>query len=72
MHKKKKVVAAAGNDGEKGAFYISSPGSSPKTVAVGSVDNAIKLERNILTENGAEYGNVDIKNEYFKSKKKVS
>ncbi|KAI8883553.1 subtilisin-like protein [Backusella circina FSU 941] len=50
------VIAAAGNDGEKGAFYISSPGSSPKTVSVASVDNLIKLERSILTENGAMYG----------------
>ncbi|KAI8887765.1 subtilisin-like protein [Backusella circina FSU 941] len=49
------VIAAAGNDGEQGAFYISSPGSSPKTVSVASVDNAYNLERYVETENGEQY-----------------
>jgi hypothetical protein len=49
------VIAAAGNDGEQGAFYISSPGSSPKTVSVASVDNAYNLERYVETESGEQY-----------------
>lgn len=49
------VIAAAGNDGADGAFYISSPGSGLQTVAVASVDNEYNLQQSILAAEGTEY-----------------
>ncbi|KAG2232824.1 peptidase S8/S53 domain-containing protein [Thamnidium elegans] len=49
------VIAAAGNDGAKGAFYISSPGSGLSNIAVASIDNVYNLQQSAVTEEGSEY-----------------
>jgi len=49
------VIAAAGNDGAEGAFFISSPGSGTGPVAVASMDNEYNLQQAVQAENGAEY-----------------
>ncbi|KAI8637781.1 peptidase S8/S53 domain-containing protein [Parasitella parasitica] len=49
------VIAAAGNDGSEGAFFISSPGSGTGPLAVASVDNEYNLQQAVQVENGAEY-----------------
>ncbi|GAA5799540.1 hypothetical protein HPULCUR_004956 [Helicostylum pulchrum] len=49
------VIAAAGNDGEKGAFYISTPGSGLSNIAVASIDNIYNLQQSAVTEEGSEY-----------------
>jgi hypothetical protein len=50
------VIAAAGNDGSQGAFFISSPSTGTGTVAVASVDNDYNLQQAVQVENGAGYG----------------
>lgn len=49
------MIAAAGNDGEKGAFYISSPGTGSSNIASASVDNLYDLQQSALTEEGSEF-----------------
>lgn len=49
------MIAAAGNDGEKGAFYISTPGSGLSNIAVASIDNIYNLQQSAVTEEGSEY-----------------
>lgn len=49
------VIAAAGNEGNDGAFYISAPGSGTSTVSVASTDNAYVLTRAFQTKNGENY-----------------
>lgn len=49
------MVAAAGNDGAKGAFYISTPGSGLSNIAVASIDNIYNLQQSAVTEEGSEY-----------------
>lgn len=49
------VIAAAGNDGSEGAFFISSPGTGTGPVAVASMDNEYNLQQAVQAENGAEY-----------------
>lgn len=50
------VIAAAGNDGAEGAFYISSPGTGLSNIAVASIDNVYNLQQTAVTETGREYG----------------
>lgn len=49
------MIAAAGNDGAEGAFFISSPGTGAEAVAVASIDNDYNLQQAVQAENGAEY-----------------
>ncbi|KAK4518139.1 S-adenosylmethionine transporter [Mucor velutinosus] len=49
------VIAAAGNDGFEGAFFISSPASGTGSVAVASMDNEYNLQQAVQADNGAEY-----------------
>jgi hypothetical protein len=49
------VIAAAGNDGSEGAFYISSPGSGLDIVAVASIDNIYNLQQSVVSEEKTEY-----------------
>jgi hypothetical protein len=49
------VIAAAGNDGAEGTFYISSPGTGSNTIAAASVDNLYNLQQTAVSEEGAEY-----------------
>ncbi|RCI05489.1 hypothetical protein CU098_012935 [Rhizopus stolonifer] len=49
------VIAAAGNEGGYGAFYVAAPGSLSNVVAAASVDNLYNLEQVVTTENGREY-----------------
>ncbi|KAG0747148.1 hypothetical protein G6F62_000447 [Rhizopus arrhizus] len=49
------VVAAAGNEGIDGAFYISAPGTGQGTVSVASVDNSYSLAPAFLTKSGKTY-----------------
>lgn len=49
------VIAAAGNDGSEGAFYISSPGTGIDNIAVASIDNVYNLQQTALSEAGNEY-----------------
>ncbi|KAI7892969.1 peptidase S8/S53 domain-containing protein [Mucor mucedo] len=49
------IIAAAGNDGSEGAFYISSPGTGIDNIAVASIDNVYNLQQTALSEAGNEY-----------------
>ncbi|KAI9271331.1 peptidase S8/S53 domain-containing protein [Sporodiniella umbellata] len=49
------VVAAAGNEGGEGAFYISAPGSGKSTVSVASIDNTHTLTPAFQVKDGASY-----------------
>lgn len=49
------VIAAAGNEGAEGAFYISAPGSGTKIVASASIDNNYNLQQVVSSEEDSEY-----------------
>ncbi|KAI7908050.1 peptidase S8/S53 domain-containing protein [Cokeromyces recurvatus] len=49
------VIAAAGNDGQEGAFYISSPGTGLSTLTTASVNNDYILQRLLILENRKQY-----------------
>lgn len=49
------MIAAAGNDGAEGAFYISSPGTGIDNIAVASIDNVYNLQQSAVSENGSVY-----------------
>jgi hypothetical protein len=49
------VIAAAGNEGAEGAFYIAAPGSGTKVVSSASIDNIYSLEQVVVSEEGGEY-----------------
>ncbi|CEL53508.1 Minor extracellular protease vpr OS=Bacillus subtilis (strain 168) GN=vpr PE=1 SV=1 [Rhizoctonia solani AG-1 IB] len=46
------VTTAAGNDGEYGAWYISSPATGLDVISVGSIDNSILYQQNATVSNG--------------------
>ncbi|CAO3685818.1 unnamed protein product [Rhizopus stolonifer] len=49
------VVAAAGNEGGEGPFYISAPGSGKSTVSVASIDNTHILTPAFQVKDGTNY-----------------
>ncbi|KAI8363836.1 peptidase S8/S53 domain-containing protein [Choanephora cucurbitarum] len=49
------VIAAAGNEGKAGSFYIASPGGLPQVVASASVDNLYNMKKVLTTEAGEQY-----------------
>ncbi|KAI8387535.1 peptidase S8/S53 domain-containing protein [Blakeslea trispora] len=52
------VIAAAGNEGRSGSFYIASPGGLPQVVASASVDNLFNLKKVLTTEDGKQFSYV--------------
>lgn len=49
------MVAAAGNEGGEGPFYISAPGSGKSTVSVASIDNTYILTPAFQVKDGTNY-----------------
>jgi subtilisin family serine protease len=45
------VVIAAGNDGERGAFYISSPSTGKQVISVASINNNVTLAMTMQANN---------------------
>ncbi|KAI8972519.1 peptidase S8/S53 domain-containing protein [Pilobolus umbonatus] len=52
------ILAAAGNDGGEGAFYISSPSTGIDTISVASFDNMYVLQQMMQSEEGFQYAYV--------------
>ncbi|CAE6445476.1 unnamed protein product [Rhizoctonia solani] len=48
------VTIAAGNDGEYGAWYASSPATGLDVISVGSIDNTILYQQNATLSNGRD------------------
>ncbi|CEJ00752.1 Putative Subtilisin BPN' [Rhizopus microsporus] len=49
------VIAAGGNEGSEGAFYMSAPGTGGSTVSIASIDNIYGLAPAFETVNGESY-----------------
>lgn len=49
------VVVAAGNEGENGAYMISTPATGSQVISVASIDNEYSLERTLTTDTGLQF-----------------
>ncbi|KAG8726781.1 hypothetical protein FRC11_014503, partial [Ceratobasidium sp. 423] len=56
------VTIAAGNDGQYGSWYASSPGTGQSVISVGSVDNTVLNIQNAVVSNGRKIPYQALKN----------
>ncbi|CAE6414623.1 unnamed protein product [Rhizoctonia solani] len=56
------ITIAAGNDGQYGSWYASSPGTGQSVISVGSVDNTVSSVQNAIVSNGRKIPYLSMKN----------